>query len=74
MLWNTTKEGDGTDYWAVCDANGYLKVVTQAGGGAGAATDDAAFTVATDEVTVIPHSRMRPAQTALTKGTLALCG
>jgi len=51
---NTAKDWSGTNYSLVVSTDGYLKVLTQAGSAAGgAATDDAAFTVATDEVMVI---------------------
>jgi hypothetical protein len=50
---NTAKDGTGTDYWLVSDSNGYLKVIVQSGGGGGAQVDDAAFTPATSEITMI---------------------
>lgn len=50
----TNKEGTGTNYSLVVDANGYLKVVIEAGGGGGGTlVDDAAFTVGGTEVMVL---------------------
>jgi len=51
---NTALDGSGTVRWLQADASGYLKVIYQAGAGAGGVlVDDAAFTPATSEVVVI---------------------
>lgn len=56
LVWaNTAKDGTGTDYVPLVDADGHLQVDILSGGGSNASVhvDDAAFTVATDSVTAI---------------------
>jgi hypothetical protein len=56
LVWaNTAKDGTGTDYVPLVDADGHLQVDVLSGGGSNASVkvDDAAFTVAVDSVTAI---------------------
>lgn len=55
-IWaNTAKDGTGTDYQPLVDADGHLQVDILSGGGSNASVkvDDSAFTVASDSVTAI---------------------
>lgn len=47
---NTAKDGTGTDYVPLVDADGHLQVDVLSGGDGYAKVDDSAFTIATDEV------------------------
>lgn len=56
LIWaNTVKDGTGTDYVPLVDADGHLQVDILSGGGSNDSVkvDDSAFTVATDSVTAI---------------------